>query len=115
MVEDEKTSNIHHLSFEEYSRVESEIRSNLRYVWQKTASYILYYNPTVLEIEQELWKSFQTFVQGSKRKQEKIKRLLLDAFSYGLEYIMKTKEITSQEIEEFFIEKAIENFRGFLF
>lgn len=115
MVEDKKSTNIHSLSFEETARIESEIRSNLRYVWQKTTSYILTYNPTVLEIEQELWKSFLLTIPDSKTSNRKIRSLLLDAFSFVLEFLLKTKKITSQDVEEAFIEKATENFRGYFF
>ena len=115
MVEDKKSTNTHYVSLEEISRIESEIRSNLRYVWQKTVSYILSYNPTVLEIEQELYQSFLLIIQDAKVPKRKIKTLLLDAFSYVLEFLLKTKKITSQDVEEVFIEKSIENFRGHFF
>lgn len=115
MVEDTKSVNIHHISLEETARIENEIRSNLRYVWQKTVSFILYYNPTILEIEQELYQSFLSIIQDAKVPKRKIKYLLLDAFSYVLEFLLKVKKITSQEVEETFIEKAIENFRGHFF
>lgn len=115
MTENKKSNNIHYVSLEETARIESEIRSNLRYVWQKTTSYILSYNPTVLEIEQELWKSFLLTMQDAKVSQRKIKSLLLEAFRNILEFLLKTRKITSQEVEEVFIEKAIENFRGHFF
>ncbi len=115
MVKDKKPTNIFHVSHEETTRIEREIRSNLRYVWQKTTSYILSYNPTVLEIEQELWKSFLLTMHDAKVSQREVKSLLLDAFNYVLEFLLKTKKITSLDVEEIFIDKAIEKFRENLF
>lgn len=114
MGKDKKSRNIHNISVEENNRIESEIRSNLRYVWQKTTAYILYYNPTIGEIEQELWKSFLTFIENSRIRKDKIKQLLLDAFAYILQDLKKSKNINSEEVEEAFINKAVENLRGIL-
>ena len=103
------------ISIEEKMRLENEIRSNLRYSWQKTTSYIVYYNPPISEIEEQLKENFLQFIPLSFPKRKKIEEILTDSFVGILEKLLNNKEINSVEIEEQFIEITISKFKGILF
>ena len=99
---------------EELNRRENEIRSNLRYAWQKTASFIVNYNPPIFEIEEKLVESFLTFIPLTFPKRKKVEVIIKDSFAIMLESLLKTNNITSDGIENKFIEISIENLRGIL-
>lgn len=111
---DSKFTRDFQIAKEELERRENELRSNLRYAWQKTASFIVNYNPPIYEIEEKLVESFLIFIPLTFSKRKRIERLIKDSFAIMLESLLKTNNITSEGIENRFIEISIENLRGLL-
>ncbi len=50
--------------------LENELRSRLRYAWQKTVTYIISYNPQIPEAIEELQSSFLSFISKNYPKKQ---------------------------------------------
>jgi len=101
-------------SREEQERIENEVRSNLRYSWQKTAAFIVYYNPPIYEIEEKLSESFLSFIPLSFPNRAKVEEIIKESFISILEFLLQSNNITSNGIENKFIETAILNLKGII-
>ncbi|MFW9924790.1 MAG: hypothetical protein ACFFDW_16030 [Candidatus Thorarchaeota archaeon] len=113
----EKTIQNETLSYnlEEKEKIENKVRSNLRYAWQKTIAFILYYNPTVKDIEQNLSENFLIFIPLDNPLRNKIEKVILEAFNKKIDLLLKAKDITNYQIEDEFIAISVEKLRGILF
>ena len=105
---EEKISGI---SLEEKERVENEIRSNLRYVWQKLTTYIIYYKPSVLEIIQQLEESFLHFIPKDYFLKEAFKKVINSSFSQILPDLKKARNLFDIDLENKFIDITISNLK----
>ena len=74
-------NNIVKLNQEEIERIENEMRSNLRYSWQKAISFAISYKATIEEVMEKLEESFLMFIPINHRYRETYKEIILKSFT----------------------------------
>jgi hypothetical protein len=95
--------------------LENELRSRLRYSWQKTVTYILSYNPQISEATEELQSSFLTFISKNYPKKQRMRNILAIVFKETLNQLHKGFQIDDLDLENIFIEKAVEKLKPIIF
>ena len=95
--------------------LENELRSRLRYSWQKTVTYIISYNPQIPEAIEELQSSFLTFISKNYPKKQRMRNILSLVFKEIIDKLHKGFQIDDLDLENTFIDKAVEKLKPIIF
>jgi len=95
--------------------LENELRSRLRYPWQKTVTYIISYNPQIPEAIEELQSSFISFISKNYPKKQRMRNILAIVFKDTIDKLHKGFQIDDLDLENSFIEKAVEKLKPIVF
>ena len=95
------------LNQEEIVRLENELRSNLRYSWQKAISFAISYKATIEEVMEKLEESFLMFIPIDHKHREIYKEIILKSFNKILGKLYSTENISDINIENDFINIAV--------
>jgi len=96
-------------------QIENEIRSNLRYAWQRAYVFVITLDPSLAEIEHELSKTFMTSIPDCYGEKNKIQASISSAFYQTLKIMLKRDDWDDYHLEEFFIDNALKKIREILF
>jgi hypothetical protein len=86
---------------------ENEIRSNLRYCWQRAMAYATEYKPTIQEVKEELEESFLAFIPINNTNRQEFQLIINQVFNKILGKLFSSKDVTNIDFENEFIEMAI--------
>ncbi|MHA1220473.1 MAG: hypothetical protein ACTSQB_01935 [Candidatus Heimdallarchaeota archaeon] len=111
MTKDILKNKIVEIPIEETERIDNEIRSNLRYSWQKTIAFAISYKPTIQEVIDELEESFLAFIPKNHRKYDVYRKIVNDSFRKILGKLFSSNDIACLQLENEFIEIAMEDIR----
>ena len=100
-------NNIVKLNQEEIERIENEMRSNLRYSWQKAISFAISYKATIEEVMEKLEESFLMFIPINHKHRKIYKEIILKSFNKVLGKLYATEDISDINIEDNFINIAV--------
>jgi hypothetical protein len=103
------------VSEDEQKRLEDEIRSNIRYIWQKTMAYIIYHNPRIIEIEYELVQNFLKFIPKNYSKKSALKEAIIRAFKIMYPMLLKERDYNNTDLENAFVEIALNQLTRIIF
>jgi len=95
--------------------LENELRSRLRYAWQKTVTYIISYSPQIPEAIEELQSSFLFFISKNYPKKQRMRNILAIVFKEIIDTLHKGFQIDDLDLENAFIEKAVEKLKPIVF
>ena len=95
--------------------LENELRSRLRYSWQKTVTYIISYNPQIPEAIEELQSSFLSFISKNYPKKQRMRNILAIVFKETVDKLHKGFQIDDLDLENAFIEKAVDKLKPIIF
>lgn len=95
--------------------LENELRSRLRYSWQKTVTYIISYNPQIPEAIEELQSCFLSFISKNYPKKQRMRNILSLVFKEIIDKLHKGFQIDDIDLENAFIEKAVEKLKPIIF
>lgn len=93
---------------------ENEIRSNLRYCWQRAMAYALEYKPTIQEVKEELEGSFLAFIPINNSNRREYQLIISQVFNKILGKLFTSKDVTNIDFENEFIELAIRQIKNLL-
>ncbi|MHA1630081.1 MAG: hypothetical protein ACTSXO_10350 [Candidatus Heimdallarchaeota archaeon] len=94
--------------------LENDVRSNLRYCWQRAMVFAIQYKPTIQEVLDELVKGFLVFIPKYHPKREAFRQALVEVFHEMLGKFFSTEDISGEMLENHFIEKAIDKIKQLL-
>ncbi len=99
--------NIVKLTLEEIERLENEMRSNLRYSWQKAITFAISYKATIEEVMEKLEESFLMFIPINHKHRHLYKEIVMKSFNKVLGKLYTTKDISDSHIENDFINLVV--------
>ncbi len=99
---------------EESEKIENNIRSNLRYSWQRVIAFAISYKPTIQEVIDELEQTFLSFIPMNNRRRDDYQSIINQSFKKILGKLFSTEDISNLEIENEFIEIAMNDIRKIL-
>lgn len=102
-------------SSEEKGLEENEIRSNLRYCWQRAMVFATEYKPTIQEVKEELEGSFLAFIPINNSNRQEFQLIINQVFNKILGKLFSSNNITNIEFENEFIELAISQIKKLLY
>ncbi|NHJ85817.1 MAG: hypothetical protein FK734_10165 [Asgard group archaeon] len=91
-------------SINDWKILENEIRSNLRYVWQKSIEFAITCMPTLAEIKLQLEESFLAFIPKTHPNRDQFKRAISSSFDKVFNKTKKNYSINDEFLEEVFVE-----------
>ncbi|HUT81289.1 MAG TPA: hypothetical protein VMZ29_08810 [Candidatus Bathyarchaeia archaeon] len=92
---------------EEAEKIENNIRSNLRYSWQRVIAFAISYKPTIQEVIDELEQSFLSFIPINNKRREDYRTIINQSFKKILGKLFSSEDISNSEIENEFIDLAM--------
>jgi hypothetical protein len=98
----------------EIEKRENEIRSNLRYCWQRAMAFAITKKPTIQEVKEELEESFLAFIPLNNNNRQEFRIIINQAFTQLLGRLFSSDDITNLDYENEFINSAINGIRKLL-
>jgi len=94
--------------------LENDVRSNLRYCWQRAMTFAVFYKPTIQEVKDELLQGFMSYIPKGHPAREQFQNALSSTFFEMLGELFSTKDLRNEQLENKFIDKAIRKIRKLL-
>jgi hypothetical protein len=95
-------------------KLENEIRSNLRYCWQRAIAFATVQKATIQEVKDELEESFMAFVPINNTNRSEFQLIIRQAFNKLIGRLFSSHDITIVDFENEFIELAIKQIKNLL-
>ncbi len=95
------------LTREEIERIENEMRTNLRYSWQKAIAFAISYKATIEEVMEKLEESFLMFIPINNKYRHLYKEIVMKSFNKVLGKLYTTVDISDIHTENDFINLAV--------
>ncbi|MBN1328614.1 MAG: hypothetical protein JXA54_03990 [Candidatus Heimdallarchaeota archaeon] len=96
---------------EEAEKLENNVRSNLRYSWQRVIAFAISYKPTIQEVIDELEQTFLSFIPVNNIRREDYRTIINHSFKKILGKLFSSEDISNTDIENEFIEIAMIDIR----
>ncbi|NHJ47956.1 MAG: hypothetical protein FK733_09225 [Asgard group archaeon] len=99
------------LTNKDKEKQENEIRSNLRYCWQRAIAFATVQKATIQEVKDELEESFLAFIPINNTNRNEFRLIISQAFNKLLGRLFSSHDIANVDYENEFIELAIKHIK----